>query len=116
MEELDEATVAELQELTRQLAGAPPEDVIANHCYGFFELAALHLSQQPANLAAARLPIDAMALLIDGLGDRLGQHLDTLADGLNQLRLAYVRIAAAVAPEGAGPEGAGPESAGPEIA
>jgi hypothetical protein len=92
-EELDEATAAELQELTRQLASAPPEDVIANHCYGFFELAALHLSRQPPNLEAARLPIDAMALLVDGLGERLGQHRATLADGLNQLRMAYVRIA-----------------------
>jgi hypothetical protein len=103
-EEMDAETLAELQELTRQLATAPPEDVIANHVYGFFELAALHLSQQPPNLEAARLPIDAMALLVDGLGKRLGAHLATLSEGLTQLRLAYVRIADAspVAGETAG--------------
>jgi len=87
-----EPTEAELRELARQLAEAPPEDVIANHCYGLFELAALHLSQRPPNLAQARLAIDAMGLLVEGLGDRLGDHLATLADGLTQLRLAYVRI------------------------
>ncbi|MGH9169624.1 MAG: hypothetical protein ACRD0Z_01925 [Acidimicrobiales bacterium] len=97
-DEMDEATAAELQELTRQLASAPPEDVVANHCYGLFELAALHLAQQPANLEAARLSIDAMALVVDGLGDRLGQHHTSLADGLSQLRLAYVRIVDAAAP------------------
>jgi hypothetical protein len=87
-----EPTEAELRELARQLAEAPPEDVIANHCYGLFELAALHLSQRPANLVQARLAIDAMGLLVEGLGDRLGSHAATLADGLTQLRLAYVRI------------------------
>ena len=98
-----EPTEAELRELARQLAEAPPEDVIANHCYGMFELAALHLSQHPPNLPQARLAIDAMGLLVEGLGDRLGEHVATLADGLTQLRLAYVRLTDAAA--------AGPESA-----
>ncbi len=88
----DAATEAQLRELARQLAAAPPEDVVANHCYGLFELAALHLSQQPPNLGAARLAIDAMALVVEGLGDRMGSHAATLADGLTQLRLAFVRI------------------------
>jgi hypothetical protein len=62
-----------------------------------FELAALHLSQQPVNLVAARLAIDAMGYIIDGLGQRLGPHAASLADGLAQLRMAFVRIADAVA-------------------
>ena len=92
-----EPTEEELRELARQLAAAPPEDVIANHCYGLFELAALHLSQQPVNIPAARLAIDAMGLLVDGLGTRLGAHTGALSDGLTQLRLAFVRITDAVA-------------------
>jgi hypothetical protein len=95
-----EPTEEELRELARQLAAAPPEDVIANHCYGLFELAALHLSQQPVNLPAARLAIDAMGLLVDGLGSRLGSHAAALADGLTQLRLAFVRITDALAAAG----------------
>ncbi len=98
-EGFSEPSEEEIAELTRQLAAAPPEDVVANHCYGLFELAALHLAQKPPNLAAARLPIDAMALLVDGLGDRLGAHKETLAEGLTQLRLAYVRIADTAAAE-----------------
>jgi len=82
-----------LIEVARQLSAAPAEDVVANHCYGLFELAALHLSQQPPQLEKARLAIDALGLLVDGLGDRLGQHAPALADGLSQLRLAFVRIA-----------------------
>jgi hypothetical protein len=89
------ATEEELLEVARQLAAAPAEDVIANHCYGLFELAALHLSQQPPQFDKARLAIDALGFLVDGLGDRLGQHAGALAEGLSQLRLAFVRIASA---------------------
>jgi hypothetical protein len=92
-----EPTEEEIRELARQLAAAPPEDVIANHCYGLFELAALHLSQSPVNVPAARLAIDAMGFLVDGLGSRLGAHAAALADGLTQLRLAFVRITDALA-------------------
>jgi len=89
------AAEEELVEVARHLAAAPAEDVIANHCYGLFELAALHLSQQPPQLEKARLAIDGLGMLVDGLGERLGQHAKALAEGLSQLRLAFVRIAAA---------------------
>ena len=86
---------AELLEVAKHLAAAPAEDVVANHCYGLFELAALHLSQQPPQFDKARLAIDALGLLVDGLGERLGQHAGALAEGLSQLRLAFVRISSA---------------------
>ncbi len=95
MSEDELATEEELLEVAKHLAAAPAEDVVANHCYGLFELAALHLSQQPPQLDKARLSIDALGLLVDGLGDRLGQHAKALTDGLSQLRLAFVRIASA---------------------
>jgi hypothetical protein len=88
----DSYTEEEMRELARSLLAAPVEDVIANHCYGLFELAALHLSQQPANLDAARTAVDAMGALVEGLGARLGQHHSVLAEGLAQLRVTWVRI------------------------
>jgi hypothetical protein len=87
---------AELAAVAAELLATPVEDLVANHCYGLFELAALHLSQQPPSLAAARTAIDAMGYLVDGLGDRLGRHAGSLAEGLTQLRLAFVRISDAV--------------------
>ena len=107
MSEEELASEEELLEVARHLAAAPAEDVVANHCYGLFELAALHLSQQPPQLDKARLAIDSLGLLVDGLGDRLGQHAGALAEGLSQLRLAFVRIAAA-GPASDGQAGAEP--------
>jgi hypothetical protein len=81
--------------LRRQLADAPAEIVVANHCYGLFELGAVYLSGSPPNLDDARLAIDALGFLVDGLGERLGEAHSSLRDALAQLRLAYVQIAAA---------------------
>jgi Domain of unknown function (DUF1844) len=75
-----------------ELANSPVEVVVANHCYGLFELAAVYLSQQPAMLSQARLAIDALGALVEGLDGRLGDAEQQLKDGLSQLRLAYVQI------------------------
>ena len=84
-----------MAELQRQLTETPAAVVIANHCFGMFELAALHLSVQPPNLAEAQLAIDAMAAVVEGLRGRLGEPEAQLAEALSQLRLAFVQIRAA---------------------
>jgi hypothetical protein len=88
----DEAAQAEMERLQRELAEAPVEMVIANHAVGLFNLAGLHLSQQPPHLDQARLAIDALSALVDGLAGRLGADEAPLRDGLAQLRLAFVQI------------------------
>jgi hypothetical protein len=98
-----QARMAELQE---QLARTPAHVVVANHAFGLFELAALHLSLQPPQLDQARVAIDAMAALVETLGDRLGEHAGELGDALAQLRMAFVQIHAA-APKANGGAGGG---------
>ncbi|HWC40055.1 MAG TPA: DUF1844 domain-containing protein [Acidimicrobiales bacterium] len=89
----DEAELRErMTELRQQLADTPARTVVANHCYGMFELAALHLSLDPPKLDQARLAIDALALLVEGLATRLGEEEAQLREGLTQLRLAFVRL------------------------
>ena len=82
----------EIEALRAQLARTPPEVVIANHAFGLFELSALHLSLQPPQLDQARLAIDALGALVEGLAGRLGDAEATLNEGLAQLRLAFVQI------------------------
>jgi len=85
---------AKMAELRQQLAEAPAEVVIANHCFGLFELAALHLSLQPPKLPEAQLAIDALGAIVEGLAGRLGDEEQQLRDGLAQLRIAFVQIKA----------------------
>lgn len=91
----------DVEGLRRQLAEAPADVVVANHCYGLFELAAVYLSDAPPRLDQARTAIDALGYLVDGLGERLGEAHASLRDALAQLRLAYVQISAATT----GPDG-----------
>ena len=105
--ETDEELAAKMAELRRQLAETPASLVVANHCFGMFELAALHLSLQPPQLAEAQLAIDALGAVVDGLAGRLGEHEDQLKEGLSQLRLAYVQIKGAAGAAGGEPPPAG---------
>ena len=86
-----------------QLAKTPAEVVVANHCYGLFELAAIYLSQTPPMLFQARLAIDGLGFLLDGLRGRLGEAEPSLLESLSQLRLAFVRLEGA---EQSGADGA----------
>ena len=88
---LDEAGAA-LREARARLAEVPAETVVVNHVMGLYELAAIHLSATPPRLPAAALAIDAVACLVDGLGERLGPETPTLRDALGNIRIAFVQI------------------------
>lgn len=94
----------EIEELWRsraELASVPVTDIVANHAVGLWQLAVIHLMPDPdlqgmptePRLDDARLAIDALAALIEGLGNRLAPHDEALRDALSQLRLAYVQVA-----------------------
>ena len=87
-----EALAQEMNAVREQLASAPAAVVVANHLMGLYELAAIHLSQQPPNLSEASLAIDALGAVIEALPNRLGEAETTLRDALHQIRLAYVQI------------------------
>src|SRR5438552_778313 len=67
-----EEQAARLREIQEQLAATPVELVIANHAFGLFELAALHLGTR--QLDKARVAIDAFGALVEGMAGRLGDH------------------------------------------
>ena len=97
----DPATAAEpgiedldaiLAEARARVVNVPAEVIVTNHAMGLYELAAIRLSSRPPDLGAAALGIDALACLVDGLGDRLGEDAITMRDALNNIRLAFVQI------------------------
>ena len=90
--ETEEELEARMTELRSQLSQTPASLVVANHCFGLFELAALHLSLQPPQLEEARLAIDALGAVVEGLAGRLGEEEEHLKEGLTQLRLAFVQL------------------------
>ncbi len=89
--QVDEARRA-MEQVRQQLLQAPAEVVVANHVMGLYELAAIHLSASPPDLASAALAIDAVGCLVEGLGERLGPDAATMRDALGNIRLAFVQI------------------------
>jgi hypothetical protein len=87
-----EAAGTALEDARARLAAVPAEVVVVNHAMGLYELAAIHLSSQPPQLPQASLAIDALAALVDGLGDRLGDDIVTLREALATLRMAFVQV------------------------
>lgn len=86
----DEELRAQYEEMQRQVLEAPAADVVAQHAAALYELAAMHLSQERPRLADARLVIDALTALVEGLQGRLGPAEEPLAAALPQLKMAYV--------------------------
>lgn len=89
-DEMDDEMRAQIMAMQQQMLQTPAAIVVANHCIGLIELAALHLGQNPPNLADAQVSIDALAGVIDAVGSRLGENGPPLRQALNQMRMAYI--------------------------
>jgi hypothetical protein len=79
----------------RQLLDAPAGPVVGQQALQFYELAALHLSQPEPKLDDARVAIDALAAVVNGLGSRLGEAEQPLRQALNQVQMAFVEVSRA---------------------
>jgi hypothetical protein len=109
-----EALAAEMAEAQERLAETPANLVVANHLMGLYELAAIHLSQQPPHLDEARVAVDAMTAVVQVLEGRLGEAEPTLRDALSQIQMAWVELSRRAEEEAGGaptePAGAEPSA------
>src|SRR6202451_4244551 len=71
---------AEFDAMRQQLASTPAEVVMANHCYGIFELATIYLSHKPPMFFEARLAIDSLGALLEGVKGRLEEAEPSLLE------------------------------------
>ena len=102
-QEPSEEEIAAVRELHARLAATPVADVIVNHAVGIWQLALVHLgvvtppgpdgTRPPADLASAGLAIDALAVLVEGLAERLGDGEEMLREALAQAQMLYVEVA-----------------------
>lgn len=104
-----EQMIREMAEARERLLAAPAGAVVANHAMGLYELAALHLTQQPPNFSEAVVAIDAMGAVTGALAGRLGEAEATLNDALGQIRKAYVQLKNQSESESSEPEKSEPE-------
>jgi len=85
----------EMRRALDALLSVPASQVVAELAMQLRELALVHLAGgRPGSTEAARLAIDAMAALTEGLGERLAPHERALAAALAEVRLAFVQATA----------------------
>ena len=87
-----EEMLLEMAEAQARLAGTPAAQVLLNHLGGFYELARIHLSQNPPHFEEASLAIDALTAVLDAVEDRLGPDGAALRDAQTQLQMAFVQL------------------------
>jgi len=97
-DEVGAETLEAIAEARRRLSEVPAEVVVTNHAMGLYELAAIHLSNVPPHLPSAALAIDALACLVEGLGERIGDDHAVLRDALGNIRMAFVQVKNALEP------------------
>ena len=101
--EISPEEIAAMRQVHAQIRSTPAIDVVANHGIQLFELALIYLGVATPpdeqgrvpmpDLAQAGVAIDAMAVLVDGLGVRFGENEQTLRDALSQIQMLYVQVA-----------------------
>lgn len=90
-DDIDGAEAA-IRDAKARIAETPVEQIIATHVVGFYELAAIHLSASPPNLAEAAMAIDAMSAVVHTLEGRLGEDEPTMLDALQNIQLSLIHI------------------------
>lgn len=100
LEDLTPEQREQVEEMAKQVEAAqqrmlsmPSGAVVAQQVLPLYELAALYLSQEPPRLNDAQTAIDALAAVVERLGDRLGEAEAPLRQAVNHVQLAYVDVA-----------------------
>jgi hypothetical protein len=102
LEDLTPEQRAQVEEMAQQMEVArarmlqtPAGVVVGQQAAQFLDLAGIYLSEEPPLLDEARLAIDALAAVVEGLGSRLGEIEQPLRQALHQVKMAFVQTSGA---------------------
>jgi hypothetical protein len=84
--------LAEMMRVRREVAATPAAEMLANYLMRFFDLATIYLESEPPAFGEAATVIEAFRSVLDGLGDRLGDHQPMLTEALGQLQMVFVQV------------------------
>ncbi|MEX0767063.1 MAG: hypothetical protein WD029_01150 [Microthrixaceae bacterium] len=84
--------LAEMMRVRREVAATPAAEMLANYLMRFFDLATIYLESEPPAFSEAATVIEAFRSVLDGLGDRLGEHRPMLSEALGQLQMVFVQV------------------------
>ncbi len=86
------AELDEMMAVRRQVGATPAAEMLANHMMRLFDLATIYLETEPPSFSDAATVIEAFRSMVDGLGERLGEHQTMLTEALGQLQMVFVQV------------------------
>lgn len=86
------AELAEMMRVRQEVAATPAAEMIANHMIRFLDLATIYLESEPPAFAESATAIEAFRSVLEGLGDRLGEHRTMLVEALGQVQMIFVQV------------------------
>jgi hypothetical protein len=86
------AELGEMMRVRREIAATPAAEMISNHLIRFLDLATIYLEGEPPAFAEAATAIEAFRCVLDGIGDRLGEHQAMLTEALGQVQMIFVQV------------------------
>jgi hypothetical protein len=96
----------QMREMLTRLAETPVEAIVTQFAVELQEIAVLHLglsAERPESLAQAALAVDAMAGLVDAVGERFGPNAEPLRQAVAALQLGFVEVSAEISQAGEPP-------------
>jgi len=87
-----QSELGEMMRVRREVAATPAAEMLANYLMRFFDLATIYLESEPPAFAEAATVIEAFRSVLEGLGDRLGEHRPMLSEALGQLQMVFVQV------------------------
>jgi hypothetical protein len=86
------AELAEMMRVRQEIAATPASEMISNHLIRFLDLATIYLEGEPPAFAEAATAIEAFRCVLEGIGDRLGEHRPMLTEALGQVQMIFVQV------------------------
>jgi hypothetical protein len=84
--------LTEMMRVRREIASTPAAEMVSNHLIRFLDLATIYLEAEPPAFAEAATAIEAFRSVLDGVGDRLGDHRSMLTEALGQIQMIFVQV------------------------
>ncbi len=82
----------EMMRVRREVSATPASEMISNHMIRFLDLATIYLEAEPPAFGEAATAIEAFRCVLEGLGDRLGEHRAMLTEALGQVQMIFVQV------------------------
>jgi len=87
-----QAELNEMMQVRRQIAATPAGEVLTGHVSRLLDLVTIYLGADTPAFADAATVIEAVRGLLDGVGDRFGEHEQMLREALGQAQMVFVRV------------------------